>query len=287
MNTAKVRRLSRALRRASARCMRNALAQRGYDLVLVARNKARLEAHAATLSAETGRAARVLVADLTDARDLANVESLLRDDTSITLLVNNAGTAAIGPPRDGRYRTARRRDPAQYRRADAPRARSAAGPRRARPRGDHQYRVGDVADGAAGQYGLRRRQGLPAASEPGARAGKSKARGCGVQAVLPGATRTEIWDRSSVGLDQLPAEIIMEVDEMVDAALAGFDQGERGDDSVAARRGRLAALGGRAYCVAGRTCRTTMRRRGTRRLKGFERSTGENARHPTEGLFSG
>jgi hypothetical protein len=48
-----------------------------------------------------------------------------------------------------------------------------------------------------------------------------------VQAVLPGATRTALWDGSGVELKDLPAEIIMDVDEMVDAALAGFDQGER------------------------------------------------------------
>jgi len=48
-----------------------------------------------------------------------------------------------------------------------------------------------------------------------------------VQAVLPGATRTDLWDISGVGLKNLPPEILMEVDEMVDAALAGFDQGER------------------------------------------------------------
>ena len=47
-----------------------------------------------------------------------------------------------------------------------------------------------------------------------------------IQAVLPGATRTEIWNGSGVELHQLPSEIVMEVEDMVDAALAGFDQGE-------------------------------------------------------------
>ena len=48
-----------------------------------------------------------------------------------------------------------------------------------------------------------------------------------VQAVLPGATRTALWDGSGVELKDLPSEIIMDVDEMVDAALTGFDQGEQ------------------------------------------------------------
>jgi len=49
--------------------------------------------------------------------------------------------------------------------------------------------------------------------------------GLRVQCVLPGVTRTEIWDQIG-GLDAIPAQMIMEVDEMVDAALSGYDQGE-------------------------------------------------------------
>ncbi|HEX9447332.1 MAG TPA: SDR family NAD(P)-dependent oxidoreductase, partial [Dongiaceae bacterium] len=52
------------------------------------------------------------------------------------------------------------------------------------------------------------------------------AQGIQVQAVLPGATRTEIWERAGTPVDQLPQEIVMPVDEMVDAALTGLDQGE-------------------------------------------------------------
>ena len=50
--------------------------------------------------------------------------------------------------------------------------------------------------------------------------------GVRLQAVLPGATRTEIWGRAGRDVDSLPPEIVMEVGEMVDAALAGFDAGE-------------------------------------------------------------
>ncbi|MEB0213397.1 SDR family NAD(P)-dependent oxidoreductase, partial [Pseudomonas sp. 10B1] len=53
-----------------------------------------------------------------------------------------------------------------------------------------------------------------------------KESGVRVQAVMPGATRTEIFDRSGMDLSQFPAEWVMDVGEMVDAALAGFDQGE-------------------------------------------------------------
>jgi short-subunit dehydrogenase len=45
-----------------------------------------------------------------------------------------------------------------------------------------------------------------------------------VQAVLPAATRTEIWGRAGIDVDTLNE--VMEVDELVDAALVGFDRRE-------------------------------------------------------------
>ena len=73
------------------------LAKRGYDLILVARNGEKLKVLAARLTSETGRAVKVIPADLGDKAALAKVEAVLRDDKSITLLVNNAGTAALTP----------------------------------------------------------------------------------------------------------------------------------------------------------------------------------------------
>jgi uncharacterized protein len=49
-------------------------------------------------------------------------------------------------------------------------------------------------------------------------------RGVYVQAVLPAATRTEIWERASIDVNTLP--VVMEVGELVDAALVGFDRRE-------------------------------------------------------------
>jgi len=49
-------------------------------------------------------------------------------------------------------------------------------------------------------------------------------RGVYVQAVLPAATRTEIWQRSGRDVDSIPG--VMEVGELVDAALVGFDKRE-------------------------------------------------------------
>jgi short-subunit dehydrogenase len=53
-----------------------------------------------------------------------------------------------------------------------------------------------------------------------------KGRGVRIQAVLPGTTRTEIWERSGMDVNQLPEHMLMDVEDMVDAALAGLDMGE-------------------------------------------------------------
>ena len=71
-------------------------ASRGHDLVLVARDKTKLETLAARLRQENGISVDVLPADLTQTRDLAAVESRLREDTRIGTLINNAGIAQSG-----------------------------------------------------------------------------------------------------------------------------------------------------------------------------------------------
>jgi short-subunit dehydrogenase len=73
------------------------LAKRGYDLMVVARNEARLNALAARLTKDTGRAVTPLPADLNDRADLAKAERLLRANEAITMLVNNAGIGAVTP----------------------------------------------------------------------------------------------------------------------------------------------------------------------------------------------
>src|SRR5216684_8257054 len=73
------------------------LARRGHDLILVARSRDRLDTLAKRLSDQTGRAVEVVVADLNDGADLRRVERILREDASITTLVNNAGVGAAGP----------------------------------------------------------------------------------------------------------------------------------------------------------------------------------------------
>ena len=51
-------------------------------------------------------------------------------------------------------------------------------------------------------------------------------KGVRVQVVLPGATRTAIWEKAGTDIASLPPNIVMDVDEMVDAALVRVDRGE-------------------------------------------------------------
>jgi uncharacterized protein len=73
------------------------LAKRGYDLILVARNKNRLTGLAERLKDETGRSVETIAADLSNKADLARIETTLSTNPSITLLANNAGVGATAP----------------------------------------------------------------------------------------------------------------------------------------------------------------------------------------------
>jgi uncharacterized protein len=51
-------------------------------------------------------------------------------------------------------------------------------------------------------------------------------KGVRIQAVLPGATATDFWEISGRSYQDLPAEIVMSAEDVVDAALVGLEQGE-------------------------------------------------------------
>jgi short-subunit dehydrogenase len=201
------------------------LARRGYDLILVARDQSRLEALAARLRTETGVKVQVLKADLTNRDELAIVEKRLLDDTSISLLLNNAGVAFTGTLAEA---DSQGLDTLiQLNIVALTRLASAA----AKAFGENGrgaiINLGSVvammpetfnaAYAASKAYVLSLTQSLNA---------EVSALGIQVQAVLPGATRTEIWERSGLDLNKFPQEMVMDVAEMVDAALAGFDQAE-------------------------------------------------------------
>jgi len=80
------------------------LARRGYDLILVARNRTRLAGLAQRLRSSTGRSVDTVAADLSDKTDLAKVETILRANADITLLINNAGVGGHGATAQRRRR---------------------------------------------------------------------------------------------------------------------------------------------------------------------------------------
>src|SRR5476651_740705 len=73
------------------------LAKRGFNLILVARDRNKLDILATRLADETGVKTESFQADLTSKTDLARIEERLRNDQQITLLLNNAGMSVEGP----------------------------------------------------------------------------------------------------------------------------------------------------------------------------------------------
>lgn len=198
-------------------------ARRGHDLVLVARDKTRLDALAKRLQEEHGVTVAVLQADLTESADLATVEARLREDARIGILINNAGMAQTGSflQQTGesieRLVTLNTTAPARLAAAVAPRF-AQAGTGTIVNIGSvvgFAPELGMTVYGATKAFVLFLSQGLHMELAP---------KGVYVQAVLPAATRTEIWQRSGIDINALPE--VMEVGELVDAALAGFDRRE-------------------------------------------------------------
>lgn len=201
------------------------LAARGFDLLLVARDQGRLEAAASKLRAEHGVQVEVLKADLTQKDDVLKLEQRLRSDSSISLLLNNAGVAADGLLANSDLDLLERL--IQLNITTVTRLASAAAAGFAKAGRGTIINIASVVAlfperfnatySASKAYVLSLSQSLNAELE---------GTGVNVQAVLPGVTRTEIWERSGIDASRIPAEMVMDAGEMVDAALSGLDQGE-------------------------------------------------------------
>ena len=201
------------------------LAHRGYDLILVARDGSRLEAVASSLRQSVGISVEIIIADLTVSSDLLTIEQRLREDRAITLLVNNAGMATTGGLLEayiGRVETMIQLNVVAVTRLAA----AAASGFAARGRGI----IVNIASVLAlapevfnGPYSGTKAYVLNLTQAMHEELAKH---GVQVQAVLPGATRTEIWERAGKDIATLPASMLIEPGEMVDAALVGLDRGE-------------------------------------------------------------
>jgi short-subunit dehydrogenase len=201
------------------------LASRGYDLILVARNRERLSAVAKRVSEDTGRSVEIIVANLGDRANLAEVEQILRTDASITLLVNNAGVGVPTPflaadidKIDQMIElnvTALVRLTYAVMPAFLERAKGAVI--------NISSALGMAPELLNGVYGGTKAFvlafGLSLHKEFSGRVIR-------VQTVVPGATATDFWDLSATPLNGLPAGVVMNADDMIEAAIAGFELGE-------------------------------------------------------------
>lgn len=201
------------------------LAKRGYDLLLIARDKARLEALARRLKSETGQSVEIRQVDLTDPAQVASLAAHIENEPRLSLLVNNAGMGSSG--------TLSTSAPEEVARlialnVTAPTLLAGAAAKA----------LGKLGRGAIvnlssvlalapemfeGTYSASKAYILNLSISLARDLATSGVR---VQAVLPGATRTEIWERSGKDLNALPPDWVMEPGDLVDAALVGFDAGE-------------------------------------------------------------
>ncbi|MBR8299647.1 SDR family oxidoreductase [Burkholderia dolosa] len=201
------------------------LARRGYDLILVARNRSRLAALAERITNDTQRSVEIVDADLNDRAALAAVEAKLKEDASITLLVNNAGVGTHAPLLDSDVDAMTRMIDLNV--TALTRLTYAAVP-------------GFVARGHGAVINISSIVAISPETLNGVYGG-SKAfvlafsqslhheladKGVQVQAVLPGATATDFWQTGGLPLEHLPKEIVMPASDLVDAALVGFDRRE-------------------------------------------------------------
>ena len=201
------------------------LAARGYDLVIVARNTARLEELAQQIAAGTGRKVDVLSADLGKPADVAKVAARIADDAAITLLVNNAGAGTEGPVLGadaGKIDAMVQLNVVALTRL----AVAAVNAFSARGRGtliNIASVVAIVPENFPGAYAATKAYVLAFTQSLEAEMKGGPVR---LQAVLPGLTRTEFFDRAGLDGAALPAEMVMSAEDLVDAGLAGLDQGE-------------------------------------------------------------
>lgn len=201
------------------------LAARGDQLILVARRADRLEALCAQLAKTYGITAEPVVADLSQEEGLKRVETILSTREDVHMLVNNAGIARLGTIAQrsaddavsqialnitALTRLTQAVVPALIKRNQGVIINIAS------VLAIHALPISAVYSGTKAfvlQYSRGLQQEL---AETGVK----------VQLVLPASTATEIWDLSGVPLAALDKNALMTAEHLVDAALAGLDQGE-------------------------------------------------------------
>ncbi len=200
------------------------LAERGYDLVLVARDQERLQDLSAELSRSDGATSEVLVADLSDRAGMALVEDRLTDESRpVDLLVNNAG---FGLKRRFSHNSVDQEQAALDILVTAVMrlTHAALGPMTARGSGG----IINVASVAAYQPRGSYSAAKAWVTTFGAWAAQEYApQGVHIMTLCPGFTRTEFHQRMDVARESVPRPLWLDVDRVVDEALADWDAGKR------------------------------------------------------------
>jgi short-subunit dehydrogenase len=201
------------------------LASRGYDLILVARREDRLIALEQRLISQYGVSAKAAVTDLTVRADQDSLINRIGSDTSITMLVNDAGAAAMKPVTS--IGDAEQDTMVHLNITALTRLTLAALPGfKERDRGTiinigsslSIYTPANTAVYSATKaYVMNFTLGLQHEL-----AGTNVV----VQLVLPAKTATEIWKNTGAPLASLDQASVMTAENCVDAALSGLDQGE-------------------------------------------------------------
>jgi uncharacterized protein len=201
------------------------LARRGFDLILVARSADRLNALASRLTVETGRSVNTVVADLNDKDALSKIENVLRGDNSITMLVNNAGVGSVASVLNSDVDEMEAMINLNV--LALTRLTYAVAPVFASKGSgtiiNISSAVGIAVELLNGVYSASKSYVLSF----GHTLQRDLAdKGVRIQTVLPAATATEFWDVAGYA-KQKEAASTMTAEDLVDAALAGLDQGER------------------------------------------------------------
>lgn len=201
------------------------LASRGYDLLLIARNEEKLDALATRLAKKTGRNVRPITADLNNKSDLSRIETLLRTDGGITMLVNNAGVGAVAPLLES--------DPDAMEQmielnvTALTRLTYALVPSLVSRGGGTIINISSVVairpEILNGVYGATKAFVLAFSMSLHEELADKNVR---VQAVLPGAIATTFWDTAGGSVEALPSSAVMRASDLVNAALVGLDHGE-------------------------------------------------------------
>jgi len=200
-------------------------ARRGYDLLLIARDEKRLGDVAGKLSQQYGVIANTLVADLTDKSALRKLEAQLQSDKSVSVLVNNAGFGGTKSLVDSSVDDLENMIFLNV--TALTRLTSAVLPNLIAKKAGAIINISSVVavnpDALNGTYSGTKAYVLNFTQSLFK---TLKDTGVQVQAVLPGATRTDFWDRAGLPVHNLPEKNVMSAEDCVDAALAAFDEKE-------------------------------------------------------------